>query len=70
MIDEIGVPIVSTSANVSGQPHMLSGEEIYSVFIDKQYRPDLIIDAGIAENTRPSRLVSLLDGSVPLVIRE
>lgn len=62
----IGVPIVGTSANLSGKPSALTAEEVYSQFGD---RIDLIIDGGRCPGGKESTIVDV-SGETPVVLRE
>ena len=64
-VKQLGNPIVTTSVNVSDQPHYSDPLEIEKEF-DKQV--DLIIDAGILQND-PSTVVDL-SGDEPIIIRK
>jgi tRNA A37 threonylcarbamoyladenosine synthetase subunit TsaC/SUA5/YrdC len=59
------MPIVGTSANLSGQPSALTADEVYSQLGDKI---DLVIDGGRC----PGRESTIVDvtGEVPRVLRE
>ena len=61
-----GVPITSTSANISGEVNPISAREVEKTFADKL---DLIIDGGENKNRIPSTVVSVLGDSFD-VIRE
>ncbi len=65
LIKGVGVPIVGTSANLSGQPSALSADDVHSQFGDKI---DLVIDGGRC----PGRESTIVDvtGEVPRVLRE
>ncbi len=56
LIQEIGVPLTGTSANVSGSPTCASGEEVFRQLGD---RIPLILDAGETESPMPSTIVEL-----------
>lgn len=56
MINELGSPIVSTSLNLSGKPHLVSVSNLASYF--GRIKPDLIIDAGELKG-KPSKLIDL-----------
>jgi L-threonylcarbamoyladenylate synthase len=62
----LGVPIVGTSANLSGKPSALTAEEVYAQLGDKV---DLIIDGGRCPGGRESTIVDLT-GETPLILRE
>lgn len=52
-----GFPISTTSANIHGEANPYSAEDIATRFEKEEYRPDLILDAGILPPTPPSRVV-------------
>ena len=64
LVRGVGVPIISTSANLSGEPHAESAEEAWSVFGDAV---DLYVDGGPQE-ALPSTLVDL-SGPRPKLLR-
>ena len=62
----LGVPIVGTSANLSGSPSALTAEEVRSQLGD---RVDLIIDGGRCPGGRESTIIDLA-GETPLILRQ
>ena len=66
LTEGLGVPIVGTSANLSGKPSALTAEEVYSQFGDKV---DLVIDGGRCPGSRESTIVDVT-GGIPVVLRE
>lgn len=62
----LGMPIVGTSANISGQPSSLTAEEVSVQFGDKI---ELIIDGGRCPGGKESSVVDVT-GEVPVVLRE
>lgn len=56
LIQEIGVPLTGTSANVSGSPTCASGDEVFRQLGD---RVPLILDAGETQGLVPSTIVEL-----------
>lgn len=58
IIKELGLPIVSTSLNMSGEKPISNLALIEKSFLVK---PDLVVDAGKAENKNPSRLIDIRD---------
>ncbi len=56
LINEIGVPLTGTSANISGSPTCASGDEVFRQLGD---RIPLILDAGETEGIMPSTIVEL-----------
>jgi len=66
LADGLGMPIVGTSANLSGKPSVLTADEVYSQFGDKI---DLVIDGGMCPGGRESTIVDVT-GETPVVLRE
>ncbi|MFH1003752.1 MAG: Sua5/YciO/YrdC/YwlC family protein, partial [Chloroflexota bacterium] len=62
----LGVPVVGTSANLSGQPSPLTAAEVRAQLGD---RVDLIIDGGRCPGGRESTVVDV-SGEKPVVLRE
>ena len=61
-----GFPLISTSANVSGQPSILEPDQAYALFKGKV---DLVIDGGRLSGDRPSTIVDLTLPE-PKILRE
>lgn len=66
LIRVIGLPLVATSANLSGQGEIESAEEVKRVFRGKV---DLIVDGGKTPGGKPSTVIDLT-GEKPRLIRE
>ena len=66
IIRGLGMPIVGTSANLSGSPSALTAEEARAQLGD---RVDLIIDGGRCTGGRESTIVDL-SGQTPLILRQ
>ncbi len=66
LADGLGIPIVGTSANLSGKPSVLTADEVYSQFGDKI---DLVIDGGRCLGGTESTVVDVT-GETPVVLRE
>ncbi len=62
----LGMPIVGTSANLSGKPSALTAEEVRSQFGDKV---ELVIDGDRCSGGRESTIIDVT-GEVPVVLRE
>ena len=56
LIQELGVPLTGTSANVSGSPTCASGDEVFRQLGD---RVPLILDAGETQGLVPTTIVEL-----------
>lgn len=65
LLDFIGGPVVSSSANISGQPTAETAEAIVSIFGNQL---DVILDGGTIAGRKPSTLVDV-SGSEPRVLR-
>jgi L-threonylcarbamoyladenylate synthase len=65
LIKGVGMPIVGTSANVSGRPSALTAGEVFSQFSD---RIDLVIDGGRCPGGIESTIVDVT-GEVPRLLR-
>ena len=66
LIKETGFPIISTSANISGQPPSTSAEQVIQYFGPQL---DLIIDGGPSKETNPSTVVDTTR-TPPRIVRE
>ena len=66
LVEGLGVPIVGTSANLSGKPSALTADEVYSQFGDKI---DLVIDGGKCPGGRESTIVDVTE-ETPVILRE
>ena len=62
----LGMPIVGTSANLSGKPSALTADEVYSQFGGKI---DLVIDGGRCPGGIESTILDVT-GETPVVLRE
>jgi L-threonylcarbamoyladenylate synthase len=63
-----GVPLVATSANLSGQPSSNKIEEVIEQFKKADLRPDLVLDAGDLKFSEPSTILDLSTGK-PIITR-
>ncbi len=59
-----GKPLVSTSANLSGDPSPYSIEEVKLSLKKSINQIDLFIDSGILNNNPPSTIVDLVEGKI------
>ena len=62
----LGVPVVGTSANLSGEPSALTAEEVRAQLGDSV---ELVIDGGRCPGGKESTVVDL-SGEIPVVLRE
>ena len=64
LIKQCGVPITSTSANITGKENPISAEEVFKYFGSKL---DLIIDGGASPSRVPSTVISIENNKVKLL---
>lgn len=70
IIKEFNSPLTTTSANISGKKETYSAQEVYEMFQNQTFQPDLIID--VPENpqrNKPSTIVRIVEERVE-VLRE
>ncbi len=70
LVDALNVPLVSTSANISGEPELYTAQEIHDRFLQQDLQPDCIINAGSIPHRPPSTLVKLDDAGSVIVLRQ
>lgn len=68
LLGQFGYPVTSTSANISGEEPDNNIEKIISMFEKREFRPDLVIDAGILSKSEPSTILDLT-ASTPKILR-
>jgi len=69
LIDELGFPLVQTSANLSGEPLGNDIKKIIETFSKETIKPDLILDGGELEEHKPSKVIDA-SGNVPRILRD
>lgn len=55
----LGRPLVTTSANQSGQPPARSATEVVEIFQQQKIQPNLILDDGSRDSGKPSTIVDV-----------
>jgi L-threonylcarbamoyladenylate synthase len=68
MVVLCGVPLVATSANISGEPSSNRIEEVIEQFRKSDLRPDLVLNAGDLKFSEPSTILDLSKGK-PIITR-
>ena len=63
----LGRPLISTSANISGQEPSYSAKEVIQMFENQKYQPDILIDAGELPKNLPTTMVRVVDGEVEIL---
>lgn len=70
LLKQVEVPIIATSANVSGEPaEPLALDALCKSIEGSLDVPDVILDAGILPQTGPSTLLDLTDRRHPVILR-
>jgi len=64
LINEVAVPIASTSANISGGSPAIDAQQVISNFSDKI---DVVLDGGPAEAGNPSTIVKIWDDTYKII---
>jgi L-threonylcarbamoyladenylate synthase len=64
LINEVGIPIASTSSNISGESPAIDVQQVINNFSDKI---DVILDGGPAEAGRPSTIVKIWDDTYEII---
>lgn len=68
LMEVAGVPLVATSANISGQQPSHRIGEVLKQFEKETLQPDLVMDAGDLPGSEPSTVLDLSEGQ-PRIIR-
>jgi L-threonylcarbamoyladenylate synthase len=64
LINEVGIPIASTSANISGGSPAIDVQQVINNFSDKI---DVVLDGGPAEAGSPSTIVKIWDDTYEII---
>jgi L-threonylcarbamoyladenylate synthase len=67
LVDALGVPLVSTSANISGEKELYDAKSIVELFGARNLQPDAIIDAGLLKKNPPSTIITSQNGNVEVL---
>lgn|SRR3989344_3765177 len=59
ILENFGNPLTGTSANVSGQPPCLDSKEVLAQFQEREFQPDVLLDAGKLPEARPSTVIDI-----------
>jgi L-threonylcarbamoyladenylate synthase len=68
LLKKLDIPLIQTSANISGKKTPQSAKEIIRQFKNKKQKPDLIIDASKLPQSKPSTIIDLTV-SPPKILR-
>lgn len=69
LVRAYGFPLVSTSANRSGEPECRSGQAVVRVFQHQKNKPDLVIDMGSLPRRKASTVARVRDDGRVEIIR-
>lgn len=64
---ELDYPIVSTSANIAGEPNPYFFQDVLTAFEGKTYQPDAVIDAGNLPNNPPSTIIRVEENNISVI---
>ena len=64
LCDSLGHALVSTSANLSGQPACRNAEEVRQQFENQPYQPELIIDGATGGQLNPTQIRDAVTGNI------
>ncbi len=67
LLHTLQVPLVSTSANVSGRPSPYDSREVLVMFESVEAQPDIVIDAGKLPLRPPSTIVRVGDTGIHIL---
>lgn len=63
----LGKPLVSTSANITSESSPYDVDDIVSTFQEREFQPDIIIDAGELAHRSPSTVVKVVGDGVEVL---
>jgi L-threonylcarbamoyladenylate synthase len=67
IVQTLGKPLVSTSANVSGGANPYSIDSVVTSFANQSVKPDLVIDAGTLPERPPTTIARIENGTIKIV---
>ena len=65
--EELGGPLVATSANFSGAGDIFDADELVDIFSKQTEQPDAIIDAGQLVPQKPTTIVGVAGGQIKII---
>lgn len=63
----LGVPIVATSANITGEDECYRVEDVKAQFSQRSVQPDFYLDVGLLEHNPPSTIVREANGTIEVL---
>ena len=67
ILEAFGSPLTTTSANLSGEPPCLTGDEVKGLFEHAENKPDLIVDGSIVGDGMAATVILVKDGKLEIV---
>ncbi len=64
LFEHFDSPLVSTSANVSGEPTIYESQKVLETFLNKEKTADIFVDAGDLPFTLPSTVIEIKNNKV------
>ncbi|MFH1643439.1 MAG: L-threonylcarbamoyladenylate synthase [Patescibacteria group bacterium] len=69
LLNEINKPLSGTSANLAGESSSTDINDIIDQFKNEKFQPDLVVDSGTLESSKPSTVIDL-SKNPPVILRE
>ncbi len=70
IVKSLGVPLISTSANLMGKAPAMSGQEVMDIFSTTDMKPDIILDAGRLKKSKGSTIINCTNQDELLLVRQ
>jgi len=67
LVQGLGAPLVSTSANIASHASPYDVREVLQMFEHKDDKPDILIDAGELPHQSPSTIIKVADGEITVL---
>ena len=67
LFDILNIPLIGTSANLSGGPEPVKIKEILDQFENQKIKPDIVVDAGDLKIKKPSTVVDLTGKEIKII---
>ena len=67
ILKKTNIPLVGTSANISGNPPSIKIKEVLKQFEDKEILPDLIIDVGNLKKSKSSTIIDSTKKKIKII---
>jgi len=67
LLDILNIPLIGTSANLSGGPEPVKIKEILDQFENQKIKPDIVVDAGDLKIKKPSTVVDLTGKEIKII---